>query len=61
LLARLPKTGPVILNRDGPHFQTGFDHRYVPAIGSSKGTNSQDEAVNKAEAAIINKLPPGIE
>lgn len=30
LLVRLPKTGAVILSGDAAHFQTSFDHRYVP-------------------------------
>jgi glyoxylase-like metal-dependent hydrolase (beta-lactamase superfamily II) len=30
LLVRLPVTGPVILSGDVVHFQTSFDHRYVP-------------------------------
>lgn len=30
LLVRLAKTGPVILSGDVVHFQTSFDHRYVP-------------------------------
>ncbi|SEF79708.1 Metallo-beta-lactamase superfamily protein [Bryocella elongata] len=31
LLVRLPKTGPVILSGDVAHFQTSFEHRYVPS------------------------------
>jgi glyoxylase-like metal-dependent hydrolase (beta-lactamase superfamily II) len=30
LLVRLPKTGAVILSGDVVHFQTSFEHRYVP-------------------------------
>ena len=36
LLVRLPKTGPVILSGDAAHFQTSFDHRYVPDNNWSK-------------------------
>jgi glc operon protein GlcG len=32
----------------------------IGAIGCSGGTDSQDEVVSKAGAAIINNLPPGI-
>jgi len=31
LLVRLPQTGPVILSGDVAHFETSFDHRYVPS------------------------------
>jgi N-acyl homoserine lactone hydrolase len=36
LLVRLPKTGPVILSGDVAHFQTSFDHRYVPSNNWNK-------------------------
>ena len=36
LLVRLPKTGPVILSGDVAHFQTSFEHRYVPTNNWSK-------------------------
>jgi glyoxylase-like metal-dependent hydrolase (beta-lactamase superfamily II) len=36
LLVRLSKTGPVILNGDAAHFQTSFEHRYVPTNSWSK-------------------------
>ncbi len=36
LLVRLPKTGAVILSGDVAHFQTSFDHRYVPSNNWSK-------------------------
>ena len=36
LLVRLPKTGPVTLSGDVAHFQTSFDHRYVPDNNWSK-------------------------
>jgi len=32
----------------------------IGAIGSSGGTDSQDEVVSKAGAAVINKLPAGL-
>jgi glc operon protein GlcG len=32
----------------------------IGAIGCSGGTDSQDEVVSEAGAAVINKLPPGI-
>jgi uncharacterized protein GlcG (DUF336 family) len=32
----------------------------IGAVGSSGGTDSQDELVSKAGAAVINNLPPGI-
>jgi uncharacterized protein GlcG (DUF336 family) len=39
-----------------------IDHGVIiGAIGSSGGADSQDEAVSKAGAAIINKLPAGTE
>ena len=34
--------------------------RFIGAIGSSGGTDSQDEVVSKAGAAVINKLPTEI-
>ncbi len=36
LLVRLPKTGPVVLSGDAAHFQTSFDHRYVPSNNWNK-------------------------
>lgn len=36
LLVRLPKTGAVILSGDVAHFQTSFEHRYVPDNNWSK-------------------------
>jgi hypothetical protein len=33
---RLPKTGSVILSGDVVHFQTSFQHRYVPANNWNK-------------------------
>src|SRR6202790_887212 len=36
LLVRLPKTGAVILSGDVVHFQTSFEHRYVPDNNWSK-------------------------
>lgn len=36
LLVRLPKTGAVILSGDVVHFQTSFNHRYVPSNNWSK-------------------------
>ena len=52
LLVRLPKTAPVILSGDVAHFQTSFEHRYVPS-------NNWDEraSVGSMEkiAAIIAK------
>jgi N-acyl homoserine lactone hydrolase len=41
LLVRLPKTGPVILSGDVGHFQTSFEHRYVPNNNWSKEASLQ--------------------
>jgi glyoxylase-like metal-dependent hydrolase (beta-lactamase superfamily II) len=41
LLVRLPKTGPVILSGDAVHFQTSFEHRYVPDNNWSKQASLQ--------------------
>jgi glyoxylase-like metal-dependent hydrolase (beta-lactamase superfamily II) len=41
LLVRLPKTGPVILSGDFVHFQTSFEHRYVPGNNWSKEASLQ--------------------
>ena len=52
LLVRLPKTGPVILSGDVVHFQTSFEHRYVPDNNWSKQASLQ--SMDKI-AAIIAK------
>ena len=52
LLVRLPVTGPVILSGDAVHFQTSFDHRYVPGNNWSKEASLQ--SMDKI-AAIIAK------
>ena len=36
LLVRLPKTGAVLLSGDAVHFQTSFEHRYVPGNNWSR-------------------------
>ena len=41
LLVRLPKTGPVILSGDVAHFQTSFEHRYIPANNWDKQASLQ--------------------
>jgi N-acyl homoserine lactone hydrolase len=41
LLVRLPKTGPVILSGDVAHFQTSFEHRYVPSNNWSQQASLQ--------------------
>jgi uncharacterized protein GlcG (DUF336 family) len=35
--------------------------KIIGAIGCSGGTDSQDEVVSEAGAAVINKLPAGVE
>jgi N-acyl homoserine lactone hydrolase len=50
LLVRLPKTGPVILSGDVVHFQTSFEHRYVPNNNWSKEASLQ--SMDKIAAAI---------
>jgi N-acyl homoserine lactone hydrolase len=52
LLVRLSKTGPVILSGDVAHFQTSFEHRYVPSNNWSKQASLQ--SMDKI-AAIIAK------
>ena len=41
LLVRLTKTGAVILNGEVVHFQTSFEHRYVPNNNWSKEASLQ--------------------
>jgi N-acyl homoserine lactone hydrolase len=41
LLVRLPETGPVILSGDVVHFQTSFEHRYVPNNNWNKEASVQ--------------------
>ncbi len=41
LLVRLPKTGPVILSGDAVHFETSFEHRFVPTNSWSKEATAQ--------------------
>jgi glyoxylase-like metal-dependent hydrolase (beta-lactamase superfamily II) len=41
LLVRLPKTGAVILSGDVVHFQTSFEHRYVPDNNWNKQASLQ--------------------
>jgi len=41
LLVRLPKTGAVILSGDVVHFQTSFEHHYVPSNNWSKRASRQ--------------------
>jgi uncharacterized protein GlcG (DUF336 family) len=43
------------LSRRHPADRTGM---IIGAIGSSGGTDSQDDIVSKAGAAVINQLPP---
>ena len=50
LLVRLPKTGPVILSGDVAHFQTSFEHRYVPTNIWSKEASLQ--SMDKIAAVI---------
>jgi N-acyl homoserine lactone hydrolase len=50
LLVRLPKTGPVILSGDAVHFQTSFEHRYVPDNNWSKQASLQ--SMDKIAATI---------
>jgi uncharacterized protein GlcG (DUF336 family) len=46
----------IIASRGGiPLIEQGV---IIGAIGSSGGTDSQDDVVSKAGAAIINQLPP---
>jgi len=45
-----PKTGPVILSGDVVHFQTSFEHRYVPNNNWSKEASLQ--SVDKIAAVI---------
>jgi glyoxylase-like metal-dependent hydrolase (beta-lactamase superfamily II) len=52
LLVRLPVTGPVILSGDVVHFQTSFDHRYVP--GNNWNEQASRQSVDKI-AAIMAK------
>ena len=49
---RLPKTGPVILSCDDVHFQTSFEHRYVPDNNWNK--QASIESMDKI-AAIVAK------
>lgn len=37
LLVRLSKTGPIILSGDAVHFETSFDHRFVPTNNWGQG------------------------
>jgi N-acyl homoserine lactone hydrolase len=41
LLVRLPRTGAVILSGDVVHFQTSFEHRYVPDNNWNKESSLQ--------------------
>jgi glyoxylase-like metal-dependent hydrolase (beta-lactamase superfamily II) len=50
LLVRLPKTGPVILSGDAVHFQTSFEHRYVPDNNWSKQASLQ--SMDKISAIV---------
>jgi glyoxylase-like metal-dependent hydrolase (beta-lactamase superfamily II) len=52
LLVRLPKTGRVILSGDAAHFETSFEHRYVPTNSWSREATLQ--SMDKL-AAIIAK------
>ena len=52
LLVRLPRTGTVILSGDAVHFQTSFQHRYVPANNWSQVSSL--ESMDKL-ASIIAK------
>lgn len=52
LLVKLPKTGSVILSGDAVHFQTSFEHRYVPDNNWSQQASLQ--SMDKI-AAIIAK------
>src|SRR3954469_4173192 len=52
LLVRLPITGAIILTGDVAHFQTSFDHRYVPSNNWNRRASLQ--SMNKI-AAIIAK------
>jgi hypothetical protein len=47
---RLPKTGPVILSGDVAHFQTSFEHRYVPSNNWNKEASLQ--SMDKIAAVI---------
>jgi len=51
LLVRLPLTGPVILSGDVVHFQTSFEHRYVPSNNWSKEASLQ--SMNKIAAILF--------
>jgi N-acyl homoserine lactone hydrolase len=50
LLVRLPKTGAVILSGDVVHFQTSFEHRYVPDNNWNKQASLQ--SMDKIAAVI---------
>jgi glyoxylase-like metal-dependent hydrolase (beta-lactamase superfamily II) len=50
LLVRLPKTGPVILSGDVVHFQTSFDHRYVPSNNWDRQASLQ--SIDKIAAVL---------
>jgi glyoxylase-like metal-dependent hydrolase (beta-lactamase superfamily II) len=52
LLVKLPKTGSVILSGDVVHFQTSFDHRYVP--GNNWNEQASVQSMDKI-AAIMAK------
>ncbi len=52
LLVRLPVTGPAILSGDVVHFQTSFDHRYVP--GNNWSEQASLQSMDKI-AAIMKK------
>jgi glyoxylase-like metal-dependent hydrolase (beta-lactamase superfamily II) len=52
LLVRLPVTGAVILSGDVVHFQTSFDHRYVP--GNNWNQQASLQSMDKI-AAIMAK------
>jgi N-acyl homoserine lactone hydrolase len=41
LLVRLPKTGAIVLSGDVVHFQTSFEHRYVPDNNWSREASLQ--------------------
>jgi N-acyl homoserine lactone hydrolase len=51
LLVRLPKTGPVILSGDVAHFETSFEHRYVPSNNWSKQASLQ--SMDKIAAIML--------